>query len=76
MGWMKASSHNYAANSLASIGPAAKDALPALIKLAEKTAPDEWARVKDKNPKLGTEYSAYKYSENEIIEAICQIRRE
>jgi hypothetical protein len=75
LGWMTESSHKYAASALTKIGPPAAAALPILIKRAQEDDPKEWARVKEGNPKLGTGFSAFKYSENDFAEAICQIRK-
>lgn len=70
------SNHYHAANALGSIGPAAKEALPLLIRLAERHAPDEWARVKDMQPELRSgRFAQMRYSDDDYINAICKIRK-
>jgi hypothetical protein len=71
-GVLKLSTHEYAATTLARIGPDAKAALPVLSRLAQESAPGEWARVKDRQP---PEIRRGRFSENVFIDAICHIRK-
>ncbi len=64
-----------AAWALGCIGPDAKAALPALTKLAEAHARDEWVKVKSQKPKERTNiHGDVMYSDDEFIDAICKIR--
>lgn len=76
VGWTKFSTHEYAAHALGRIGPDAEDALPILIRHAEKSAPAEWARVKNQQPKAEPDhFGGIQYSENRFVDAVCKIRK-
>ncbi|MDR3633005.1 MAG: hypothetical protein P4L84_04160 [Isosphaeraceae bacterium] len=64
---------------LGHIGPDAKAALPALIHLAEKHAPEEWAKVKDTQPEIRkavrkNALGEQAYSDDAFVDAILKIR--
>jgi hypothetical protein len=65
-----------AAMALGRIGPEADEALPFLIRLAEKHAPEEWAKAKTVQPEpriIGSE--RVEFSRDYFVDAICKIRR-
>jgi hypothetical protein len=65
----------WAARILGAIGPDAKEALPELIKLAEKHAKTEWDKARDKQPNPAEdEDGERRYSKDPFVDAICRIR--
>jgi hypothetical protein len=65
-----------AAMALGKIGPDSAPALPALISLAEKHAPEEWSRLKDQPPKFVNPFALRdRLADDYFIDAILRIRR-
>jgi hypothetical protein len=65
-----------AALALGRIGPNATAALPALTHLAETHAPDEWEKVKLKQPEQRRNvFGDMTYSDDYFIDAICKIKQ-
>jgi hypothetical protein len=64
-----------AAEALGALGPDAEAALPALTRLAEVHARDEWAKVKSHQP-VGQRnlFGDMRYSNDDFVDAICKIR--
>jgi hypothetical protein len=61
--------------ALGKIGPEASAALPALIRLAENHAADEWTQVKSGRPEQHRNvFGQMEYSEDPFVNAICKIR--
>ena len=70
------STHEHAAIALGEIGHPADEALPALIRLAEKLAPEEWKKASDRRPELRNDnFGGTKYSDDHFVDAIWKIRR-
>jgi hypothetical protein len=68
--------HQHAAIALGRIGPAAKEALPDLIRLAQAHAPEEWRRVQARFPEARPDNSGgAKYSDDYFVNAIYKIRK-
>jgi hypothetical protein len=67
---------HFAAMALGKIGPAAAPALPALTRLAEKHASEEWNRLKDRPPPFLNPFdNRARLAEDYFVDAILRIRR-
>ena len=65
-----------AAMSLGKIGPDSAPALPALIRLAERHAPEEWNRLKNQPPKFINPFDRRtRLADDYFVDAILRIRR-
>lgn len=65
-----------AAMALGRIGPDSAPALPVLVRLAEKHAPDEWNRVKNQRPGFINPFSRRdRLADDYFVDAILRIRR-
>jgi hypothetical protein len=65
-----------AAMALGKLGPDAAPALPALIRLAERHAPEEWNRLKNHPPRFVNPFDRRaRMADDDFVDAILRIRR-